>query len=203
MDTVENSFLIRLPEKYKKYGITNNIKARLAYEVFHDLDLAAYFMRKDPKTYFYFLKRCISRGNFSLFKRLFKSVTWTSEHNLALKKLFYAANYYHKSSFMKFIYDNSKKYLDFTHKEWIYLYLYSSTDKITNFIFKNELINFEEFKRISMSTWTNLLVFFSDHEKVMYLYDNLFNINREIKNPMNIREVAELFGYEYNGKKQN
>ena len=201
MNTIETTFAVKLPEKYQKYGLTNNIKARLAYEYFHDLNLALHFMRQDPKTYFYFLKRCIARGNVSLFKKLFKSVTWTQQHNLAVKKLFVAANYYKRFSIMDFLYKNNKENLDFTHKEWITHYLYSFNDQAKHFILINELKNFEELKRIPMNVWSNLMVLFLNHEKMWYLYDNLFDIRNEIKNPMNIVEAANLFGLEYYGKK--
>lgn len=51
MDYKEANLSVCIPDKYKKYGWTNNIKALVAFEYMHNKNLALHFMAKDNKTY--------------------------------------------------------------------------------------------------------------------------------------------------------
>lgn len=197
------SFAIALPEKYLKYGLSNNNKARLAYEYFHDLNLAVKIMAKDPKAYFYFLKRCISRGNIKLFKKLFNSAKWEYEHKETIKSLFVVACKYGKESILKFLYENHNDKLDFSLTELLtnIFYIrrgYKPSKYVYKLIFKHSNI----LKNITLGQWTTINVLTLNDPNINYLFYNIFDFNKNQKRMPN-EEVYALFGYRLDKETKN
>ena len=91
MDIIEIKFDTQIPNKYKKYGWTNNIKALVANEYMHDFALTVYFMAKDTNTYFYILKRSINKGSSNFFKKCFELAEWNNEHIERIQSLLWRA----------------------------------------------------------------------------------------------------------------
>lgn len=219
MDLKETTFNILIPDQYKKYGWTNNIKARVANEYLHDIKWTVYFMQKDPETYFYMLKRSINRGASKYFKKYFEFSTWTTEHKDAIKSLLFRAVYKKNMSVTKYLLTGYKNILDLSTEVKIQLLYSAKSHSMVNLIYNELLIDEPTIKRITFSTWCNLsdLGTFYDDEVLKYMSrvcsqnafkESLFTVMDEIdtvtdikEKPLSMKEAFELFGYKFQPRK--
>lgn len=208
MDLIETNLSVLIPEKHKKYGWTNNIKALTAFEYLHDKKLAIYFMSKDNNTYFYMLKRSINKGYTKVFKEWFQMTSWNQEHSGAIKSLFWRAIHKNAYYIAKYLYDKHSDKLDFSLNEAIMLMYNSKDDKSMKFIYNNFVKDNPTFQRIPFSVWCSIhdMSYFSN-DKVMAFcvnvnnpFKGLFDLESETeenKKPLSLKEALAIFGYRY------
>jgi hypothetical protein len=205
MDLIEAKFDIQIPDKYKKYGWTNNVKALVAYEYLHDLKLAIFFMHKDPNTYFYMLKRFINKGSSNHFKKFFSAAQWNIEHIESIKSLFWRAVHKNNYSVANYLINKFKKDFNFSLDTSIHLLYECKSNRMSILIYKNFIEENSIFKRIPFSVWCNIHDFaqFNNDRVLKFLLDinvnryyNIFDNNKK-EEPLSLKETLALFGYKY------
>lgn len=208
MDFKEANLSVCIPDKYKKYGWTNNIKALVAFEYMHNKNLALHFMAKDNKTYFYMLKRAINKQYTKVFKQWFELVKWEDSNSEAIKSLFWRA--IHKDSYhiAKYLVINHRDKLNFSCEESIQLMYSTKSSRSMKFIYENYLQNNSIIQRIPFSVWCSIhdLSYFYDDRVMKFMLSvnipfkgpmNLEFETEENKKPLSLKEALAIFGYRH------
>lgn len=203
MDIIEIKFDTQIPNKYKKYGWTNNIKALVANEYMHNFALTVYFMAKDTNTYFYILKRSINKGSSNFFKKCFELAEWNNKHIEIIQSLLWRAVFKNNYSVAVYLINRFKNEFNFKLEQYIQMLYDCKSDRMMHLIYKNFVLNDNTIKRIPFSVWCNIhdFSYFTNDRVMKFMLD--VNLNRyygifnEKEKPLSLKEALMLFGYCY------